>query len=201
MSNTTNTLNLTEVFSKGDVLISTINPDLSVEVVSPYMVTASWLPRNVRFATATKHVLDEAGLEATEFNPAEMWEDVDGVSVGQRFVEANIVAPSPTKKRKGKTGFQIPVTGKTLYSHLRSADDVVTTDIPEAHGYIAGQADMWKDYLSGGEGALQDDRLSNKLLNEGWVSVCCNAYAKEVAGVTLCKTCGGFFESAEMEGA
>jgi len=199
MSNTTNTLNLTSVFDKGDVLVSTIDPDLSVEVVSPYMVEMN--AKRVRFAVATKTVLTDAGLEATEFNPADLWEDTDGVSVGQRFAEANIVAPSPTKKRKGKTGFQIPATGQTRYSHLRSADDVVTTDIPEAHGYIAGQAELWKDYLAGGKGALQDDRLSNKLLNEGWVSVCCNAYAKEVAGVTLCKTCGGFFESAEMEGA
>ena len=207
MSNTTNTLNLTDVYAEGDLLVSTIDPTYNVVVVSPYMVDASWMnPSKVRFATATKDLLetlDDVGhLDATDFDPSTLWEDQTGTLVKTRFAEQSISVPDPTKKRKGKKGLGvIPADYKTAYSHLRSADDVVTTDIPDAIGYVAGHSALWADYLAGGEGALKDKKLTDNIMEKGWVSMCCGAYKKTVAGIDLCKTCGGFFESAESEGA
>ena len=203
MSNTTNTISLTDVFDKGEVLQSTIDPTYTVEVTSPYMVVPSWLPSKVRFATATRSVLEAEGLDATNFDPAHLWEDENGVSVSARFAEASIAVPTPSSKtKKGKKGLGIiPADYKTVYSHLGSADAVVSTSIPEAVGFVEGHAELWSDYLAGGQGALKDKKLTNNILHKGWVSMCCGAYKKEVAGIDLCKTCGGFFESAEMEGA
>ena len=62
------------------------------------------------------------------------------------------------KKGLGPVG----LTQETVYSHLKSADDVVRSDIPQAVGYNPLDSKMWNDYLDGGDGALRNRNLTDK---------------------------------------
>jgi len=60
-----------------------------------------------------------------------------------------------------------------------------------ARGYKKGQAEMWRDYLAGGEGATKENaKWVNEPVSDTPLTNCCKKELKEVAGVTFCSACG-----------
>jgi hypothetical protein len=146
----------------------------------------------------------DTGEKLTNYMSMDMWETLEGVTLRDLLQNENEFNGFSKTSRKSKDS---PWTDnlhyKTVYSHLKSADDVVRSDIPEAIGYDKKASSLWNDYLDGGEGGLADWRLQNKLMKLDFKSDCCDDFAKTVAGIELCKLCGGEFISSarDTEGA
>jgi len=204
MKNLGNTINLTNLFEVGEIIFLEENSDFAFEVVSPYNVKPLFgeSVKPVKLATGVKNALKEiTGVSPTYFKPAELVVNSENLTLVEVGELKNISVPNNIKKSTGSIG-EIPLNYQTVYSHLRSADDVVRSDIPEAVGYNSKSAALWNDYLDGGRGALNNTTLSNQLLTQFWESNCCGSYSKVVAGITLCSKCGGEFVcSALTEGA
>ena len=207
MKDLTNRTNLLELFQVGDFLFLKDDTDFVFRVLTATLVEPLFGEegRRVRFANAVQEALDTVHEEPTNaFNPNREVVTPEGLSVVSHANTLGLTVPDATRNRKNKkvqTLGKIPVGYKTAYSHLRSADDVVRTAVPEAVGFVEGHAELWADYLAGGEGALKNKELEKELFDWNWKSVCCDAYSKTVAGVRLCRVCGGEFVSAQEEGA
>ena len=145
-------------------------------------------------------LLDREGALPESYKVTDLWVTQDGLTLTE-VAEANALATHVVKDKSKSAPWFNNAQYKTVYSNYKSATDVVTADEPTAVGYKAGHAELWRDYLAGGPGALNDRKLSKELLEQDWKSVCCGANAKTVAGIRLCKKCGGEFVSAEVEGA
>ena len=200
--NVTNTINLTEIFEVGQVLFMENNKDFSFEVVSAYNVTPLFGDegRKVRLSKAVKEAI-EVGKDYTpnNFNPAEEVVNDKGLNILEIARSKGVKIGNPKVQiRKAGMGV-VGLTQETVYSHLKSADDVVRSDIPEAVGYNPNDSKLWNDYLNGGDGALANRHLTKELFNQGWVSDCCNAFPKRVAGLNLCGSCKGEFLSSVLE--
>jgi hypothetical protein len=142
----------------------------------------------------------ETGDKLTDYMAMDLWETESG-TVLRTFVEdlgdTNGFSKSARKSKSAPwTG---DVNYQTVYSHLRSASDVVRSDIPEAIGYESKMSQLWNDYLDGGEGAMNDRNLTNNLFLKGFVSDCCSAPSQNVAGYNLCRQCKGEFVSSVLE--
>ena len=142
----------------------------------------------------------ETGDKLTDYMAMDLWETESG-TVLRTFVEdlgdTNGFSKSARKSKSAPwTG---DVNYQTVYSHLRSASDVVRSDIPEAIGYEPKMSRLWNDYLDGGEGAMNDRNLTNNLFLKGFVSDCCSAPSQTVAGYILCRQCKGEFVSSVLE--
>ncbi len=208
MKDLTNRTHLLELFQVGDFLFLKDDTDFVFRVLTATLVEPLFGAegRRVRFANAVQEALDTVHDEPTNaFNPNREVVTADGVTVVSHANTRGVTIPDATRNRKNKkvvTLGQISVTHNTVYSHLRSADDVVTTAVPEAVGFVAGHAELWADFLAGGEGALNNKRLSDELFEWNWVSVCCGSFSKTVAGIRLCRKCGDFFvPRGQEEGA
>ncbi len=208
MKDLTNRTDLLSLFQVGDFLFLKDDTDFVFRVLTATLVEPLFGDegRRIRFATAVQEALDTVHDEPTnEFNPNREVVTADGVTVVSHANTRGVTIPDATRNRKNKkvvTLGQISVTHNTVYSHLRSADDVVTTAVPEAVGFVAGHAELWADFLAGGEGALNNKRLSDELFEWNWVSVCCGSFSKTVAGIRLCRKCGDFFvPRGQEEGA
>ena len=145
-------------------------------------------------------LLDREGELPEVYKVTDLWVTSEGLTLTE-VAQANALATHEVRDKSQKAPWVNDVTYKTVYSNYKSATDVVTADEPTAVGYQAGHAELWRDYLAGGEGALNDSKLSKKLFDLEWKSVCCDALSKTVAGIRLCKNCGAEFVSAEVEGA
>jgi hypothetical protein len=204
--NVTNTINLTQIFEVGQVLFMESDKNFSFEVVSAYNVTPLFgvEGRKVRLAKAVKEAI-EVGKDYTpnNFNPAEEVVNENNLNILEVAKSKGVRIGNPKVQiRKAGMG-PVGLTQETVYSHLKSADDVVRSDIPEAVGYNPLDSKMWNDYLDGGEGAIVDWRLQNKLMKLDFKSDCCDDFAKTVAGIELCQLCGGefFSQARDTEGA
>lgn len=145
--------------------------------------------------------LERDGELPESYKVTDVWVTYDGRTLTE-VAEDKALATHVVKDGSRKKPWFENAEYKTVYSNYKSATDVVTADEPTAVGYKAGYAELWQDYLAGGPGALNDSKLSKKLFEKEWKSVCCKANAKTVAGIRLCKNCGGEFVSAqEVEGA
>ena len=133
----------------------------------------------------------ETGEVASGFFAPDEWVDSEGVTLTDRAFAYNQMVSRRVKNNKTKTLGKVSVDYKTVYSHLRSADDVVTTDVPEAVGHKEGEAFLWKDYLAGGEGASRrNHKLVNLEVKDEVVSACCVKPLRETAGFVWCSECG-----------
>ena len=204
MKNIGNTINLTNLFEVGEIIFLEENKDFSFEVVSPYNVKRLFGEdqKPVKLATGVKLALKEiTGVSPTHFKPGELVVNSDNLTLVEVGELKNISVPNNIKKSSGSVG-PVPVNYKTVYSHLRSASDVVRSDIPEAIGYNSQSSELWNSYLDGGDGALSNKKLSRDLFTSGWRSDCCEKFVKTVAGIDLCSNCGGEFVcSALTEGS
>ena len=144
----------------------------------------------------------ETGENLTEYMSMDMWETEDG-TVLRTFVEnldeVNEFHGLTKSARKSQVSPWTDISYRTVYSHLRSADDVVRSDIPEAIGYNPKSSSLWNDYLDGGDGAMNDRNLTNKLFLTGFMSDCCSAPSQIVAGYVLCRQCKGEFVTSVLE--
>ena len=144
----------------------------------------------------------ETGENLTEYMSMDMWETEDG-TVLRTFVEnldeVNEFHGLTKSGRKSQGSPWTDISYKTVYDHLRSADDVVRSDIPEAIGYNPKSSSLWNDYLDGGDGAMSDRNLTNKLFLTGFMSDCCSAPSQIVAGYVLCRQCKGEFVTSVLE--
>lgn len=205
MKDLTNRTNLLELFQVGDFLFLKEDTDFVFRVLTATLVEPLFGEegRRVRFANAVQEALDTVHEEPTNaFNPNREVVTSEGVSVVSHANSLGVTVPDATRNRKNKkvqTLGEIPVGYKTVYSHLATADDVVRTAVPEAVGFVSGHAELWADYLAGGKGALNDPRLEAELFEWNWKSVCCDSYSKTVAGIRLCRSCGGEFVPAGQE--
>ena len=133
----------------------------------------------------------ETGEIASGFFAPDEWIDSDGVTLTDRAFANKQMVSRKVKRNKTKTLGLIPVDYKTVYSHLPSANDVVTTDVPEAVGYKESEAPLWKDYLAGGEGASKrNHKLVNLEVKDEVLSYCCVKPLRETAGFIWCSGCG-----------
>ena len=178
----------------------------------PRLVVSSKTTASPMFGDNTKSIkLNEAsriafrletGEHLTQYMAMDMWETEDGnllrsyLTDGEEVNEMNGVSASP-KKQAGMG--PVGLLQKTAYSHLMTASDVVRSDIPTAVGYEPKASAMWNDYLDGGNGALSDRSLTNTLFLKGFMSDCCSAPSKTVAGQALCRQCKGEFVSSVLE--
>ena len=208
MKDLTNRTHLLELFQVGDFLFLKDDTDFVFRVLTATLVEPLFGEegRRVRFANAVQEALDTVHDEPTNtFNPNREVVTADGITVVSHAHNLGVFLPNALKARNNKkveTLGKIPVTHTTVYSHLRSADDVVRTAVPEAVGFVPGHAELWADFLAGGQGALNDKRLTDELFEWNWKSVCCDAFSKTVAGIRLCRKCGDeFVPAGQGEGA
>ena len=145
-------------------------------------------------------LLDREGELPEVYKVTDLWVTNDGLTLTE-VAQANALATHEVRDKSRKAPWVNDVTYKTVYSNYKTATDVVTAVEPTAVGFVEGHAELWADYLAGGEGALTNRKLSGDLFDRGWKSVCCDALSKTVAGIRLCKNCGAEFVSAEVEGA
>jgi hypothetical protein len=176
----------------------------------PRLEVASKLTATPLFGDKTKSVrLNEAsrlafkletGTNLTDYMSMDMWETEDG-TVLRTFVEDLEESNGFTKKSKKSLAspWTDNVHYETVYSHLKSADEVVRSDISEAIGYDPKASAFWNSYLDGGDGALENKNLTDILFKHGFVSDCCSAPSFKVAGYILCKQCKGEFVSSVLE--
>ena len=176
----------------------------------PRLEVASKLTATPLFGDKTKSVrLNEAsrlafkletGVNLTDYMSMDMWETEDG-TVLRTFVEDLEESNGFTKKSKKSLAspWTDNVHYRTVYSHLKSADEVVRSDISQAVGYDPKSSAHWNSYLDGGDGALANKNLTDILFKHGFVSDCCSAPVFKVAGYALCKQCKGEFVSSVLE--
>ena len=192
MKDLTNRTDLLSLFQVGDFLFLKDDTDFVFRVLTATLVEPLFgeAGRRVRFANAVQEALDTVHDEPTNaFNPNREVVTADGVTVVSHANALGVTVPDATRNRKNKkveTLGKIPVTYQTVYSKYRTATDVVTAVEPTAVGFVEGHAELWADYLAGGEGALTNRKLSGDLFDRGWKSVCCDALSKTVAGIRLC---------------
>jgi len=201
MRNITNTTPLTQLFEVGEIIFLEEDPTFSFEVLSPKMVSPLFgeTKKSMSFANGVKLSLEIlTGDHVNDFQPNHLVVNKDGLTVTQVGEEKNITVPMKNKKGKGGVG-PMSLLQKTVYSQFISSDQVVRSDIPEAVGYDSKSSKLWNDYLDGGEGALADWTLQNKLLKLDWNSDCCDSFMKKVAGIELCSNCGGEFSSSARD--
>ena len=142
----------------------------------------------------------ETGERLTEYMAMDMWETEEGTVLRQFVTDPTEFNGFRDGTRKsGKSPWAGNVHYKTVYSNLMTASDVVRSDIPTAVGYEPKASAMWNDYLDGGNGALSDRSLTNNLFLKGFMSDCCSAPSKTVAGQALCAECKGDFVSSVLE--
>lgn len=208
MKDLTNRTDLLSLFQVGDFLFLKDDTDFAFRVLTATLVEPLFGDegRRIRFATAVQEALDTVHSEPTNaFNPNREVVTEDGVTVVSHANTLGVTVPDATRNRKNKkveTLGKIPVTYQTVYSNYRTATDVVTAVEPTAVGFVEGHAELWADYLAGGKGALNDKQLESELFDWNWKSVCCDAYSKTVAGIRLCRSCGGeFVPAGQSEGA
>tara|TARA_R110002050_G_scaffold272004_1_gene415660 strand:- start:351 stop:980 length:630 start_codon:yes stop_codon:yes gene_type:complete len=200
--NVTNTINLTQIFEVGQVLFMESDKNFSFEVVSAYNVTPLFgvEGRKVRLAKAVKEAI-EVGKDYTpnNFNPAEEVVNENNLNILEVAKSKGVKIGNPKVQiRKAGMG-PVGLTQETVYSHLKSADDVVRSDIPQAVGYNPLDSKMWNDYLDGGDGALRNRNLTDNLFLKGFVSDCCQSFPYTVAGFVLCGNCKGEFVTSVLE--
>jgi hypothetical protein len=145
-------------------------------------------------------LLDREGTLPESYKVTDLWITDEGLTLTE-VAEAKALTTHTVKDKSAKQPWFNNVAHRTVYSNLATADEVVATAVPSAVGFVQGNAELWADYLAGGQGALANRKLTSDLFEKGWKSVCCDALAKNVAGISLCKNCGGEFVSAEKEGA
>jgi len=200
--NVTNTLVLTDLVSVGDVLFLESNKDFSFEVVSAYNVSPLFgeLGRKVRLSTGVKEAI-ETSLDYTpnNFNPAEEVINEAGLSLLEIARVAGVRIGNPKVQIRKKGLGPVGLTQETVYSHFKTADEVVRSDVPEAAGYNPKDSKLWNDYLDGGNGALNNKELTDNLFLKGFVSDCCQSFPYTVAGYVLCGVCKGEFVSSVLE--
>ncbi len=150
---------------------------------------------------ATEYLfLDREGELPDTYKVTDLWVTSEGLTLTE-VAEAKALSTHTVKNKSRKAPWYNKADYKTVYANCKTATDVVTTARPTAVGFVEGYAELWADYLAGGNGALANKKLTKELLEDDWKSVCCKANAKTVAGIRLCKKCGGEFVSAEGEGA
>ncbi len=144
--------------------------------------------------------LDREGELPESYKVTDLWVTNDGLTLTE-VAEAKALSTHTVKNKSRKAPWFDKTDYKTVYANCKTATDVVTTVKPTAVGFVEGHAELWADYVAGGDGALANRKLSGELFDKGWKSVCCDALSKTVAGIRLCKNCGSEFVSAEEEGA
>ena len=183
------------------VLTSNVYPEVTFAFTNKTRGVLNGESKSQTLHKATQGLLlDREGSLPESYKVTDLWVTQDGLTLTE-VAEANALATHVVRDKSKKAPWFDNAEYKTVYSNYKSATDVVTADEPTAVGYKAGHAELWADYLAGGPGALNDRQLSKELLEQDWKSVCCGANAKTVAGIRLCKKCGGEFVSAEVEGA
>ena len=164
--------------------------------------------KNVKLNQASRlaHFLNTGEL-LYDYMSMDMWETETDKIVLRELVsdqtEFNGIRKSKSGLSKKPAHPYLDIHTPTVYSHLRSATDVVRSDIPEAIGYNPKSSELWNSYLDGGRGALSSSSITDQLWNRDWVSDCCESYMKKVAGIELCRMCGGEFvcEAKQTEGS
>jgi len=153
--------------------------------------------QNIKLNAATRlaHSLNTGEL-LHDYIAMDMWETETDNIVLREFV----TDPSEfhgikkhTRLAKKPAHPYLDIHTPTVYSHLRTATDVLRSDIPEAAGYNPKSSELWNSYLDGGDGALSNKKMSRELFASGWKSDCCDRAMKTVAGIDLCSHCGGEF--------
>ena len=199
--NITNTINLTDIFEVGQVLFMESDRNYSFEVVSAYNVRPLFgdESRKLRLSSAVKEaIIIREDYTPNNFNPAEEVVNSDNINIVELARLKGIKIGNPKVQiRPGR--LKVGLFDKTVYSHFLTADEVVRSDIPEAVGYNPNDSELWNDYLDGGDGAMKNKSLTTQLFEKGWVSDCCQAFPKQVAGLVLCQECKGEFVSSVLE--
>ena len=175
----------------GTVLTNTLYPNVQFVVSSKTKGTTPLSSRPVSLYHATKAVFDAEGDLTTEYRFTDLWATEDGITLTEVAQVKGLNTHKVKDKSKTKPWSDNP-TYTTVYSHMPSADDVVTTDMPTAVGYKKGEATLWSDYLAGGEGALSREWKKYKKINtdEYPTTECCGVVVKGVADLLLCPGCG-----------
>ena len=175
----------------GDTLTHAVYPEVTFVVTNKTKGKTSFQANPLTLYTATRRVFEkeEGGLPET-YKVTDLWVTADGITLTEVAQEKGLQTHT-VKDSSKKAPWLNNATYQTVYSNYRSADAVVTAEEPTARGYKAGQAELWADYLAGGEGATkQNKKLINTTVSDAPLSNCCGKELKEIADVTFCGACG-----------
>ncbi len=177
--------------SVGDTLTHAVYPEVTFVISNKTKGKTTFQPNPLTLYTATRRVFEneDAGMPET-YKVTDLWVTADGLTLTEVAQEKGLQTHEVKDSSKKAPWLNNP-TYKTIYSNYRSATDVVTADEPTARGYKKGQSDLWRDYISGGEGATkQNAKWINEDVSDVPLTNCCKKELKEVAGVTFCSACG-----------